>query len=354
MRVALIASPFLEVPPALYGGTELFISDLALHLERLGASVVVYTVGASTVPVEKRYLYTRSRWPLAGTTGERLREARHSGWAMAEAEKDCDIIHVNDATALSHMPLVHKPVVATIHHAFEPDLAIFYSYYPEVQFVAISRSQARRLRLPGMRVIHHGIDLSKYRFHGRKQPYLSFLGRLVPIKGAHLAIRVARRAGLKLKIAGEIQPPFRDYYEREIEPEIDGDSVEYVGEVDLERKNELVGNSKALLFPVLWEEPFGLVAVEAMACGTPVVALRGGAVAETVHNGVSGYVCQSVNELVKCTRMACSKLEPRKAREHVERYFSAERMARDYLALYESLLRRRRARPRLERQPRAA
>ncbi len=341
MRIGLIASPFLEVPPPRYGGTELFIRDLAVHLEHLGAKVMVYTVGTSTVPVERRYLYSKSRWPLAGTPGEQLRDVRHSGWAMADADNECDIIHVNDAAALSHLPFVHKPVVATLHHDFEPDVADFYAQYPQVQFVAISRSQARRFRLPHIHVIHHGIDLGQYRFRGHKQPYLSFLGRLAPVKGAHLAIRVARRTGLPLKIAGEIQPAFRDYFEREIEPHLDGKSVEYVGEADLEAKNELLGNSSAMLFPVLWEEPFGLVAVEAMACGTPVVACRGGAVGETVQHGVSGYLCRSMNELVKYTRQARSRLEPRKVRHYVEQYFSAERMAQDYLDLYQRILHRR-------------
>ncbi len=353
MRIGLIASPFLEVPPPRYGGTELFIHDLAVHLERLGAKVMVYTVGSSTVPVEKRYLYAKSRWPLAGTPGEQMRNLRHSGWAMADADQDCDIIHVNDAPSVAYLPFVHKPVVATLHHDYEPDLADFYAHYPQVQFVAISRSQARRFRLPHIHVIHHGIDLDHYRFRGHKQPYLSFLGRLAPVKGAHVAIRVAQRAGLPLKIAGEIQPAFRDYFEREIEPHLDGKSVEYVGEADLDAKNELLGNSSAMLFPVLWEEPFGLVAVEAMACGTPVVAFRGGAVAETVQHGVSGYLCHSIGELVKYTRQARSRLEPRTVRRYVEQYFSAERMARDYLELYQRVLRRRGARVTMP-MPRAA
>ncbi len=354
MRIGLVASPFIEVPPPRYGGTELFIHDLAVHLEQLGAEVVVYTVANSTVPVEKRFLYAKSRWPLAGTPGEQLREIRHSGWAMADADQHCDIIHVNDATALSHLPLVHKPVVATLHQAAEPEVTTYYRYYPEVHFVAISRSQARQFGLPNTRVIHHGIDLTKYHFREHKQRYLSFLGRLVPVKGAHLAIRVARRAGLPLKIAGEVQPAFRDYFEQEIEPQLDGKTVEYVGEADLQLKNELLGHSSALLFPVLWEEPFGLVAIEAMACGTPVVALRGGAATETVQHGLSGYLCSSMNELLKYTRQACSRLEPRKVRRYVEENFSAERMARDYLNLYEHILRKRRPRSKTARLQRAA
>ena len=341
MRVGLVASPFIEVPPPRYGGTELFIRDLAVNLRRPGVEVVVYTVGSSTVPGEKRFLYAKSRWPLVGNTGERLRELRHSAWALEDAKRNCDLIHVNDAVALAVASLVDKPLVVTLHHPLESEYLDFYRGYPQAQFVAISRSQARHFHLPGIRVIHHGIDLGQYRFRARKQPYLSFLGRLVPVKGAHLAIRVAQRAGMPLKIAGEIQPPFRDYFEREIEPHLDGKSVEYIGEADLAGKNELLGNSSAMLFPVLWEEPFGLAAVEAMACGTPVVALRGGAATETIAHGLSGYLCRSLSELVSYTRRACKELNPKEVRRHVEQNFSAQRMAEDYLNLYRQVLRRR-------------
>ena len=340
MRIALIASPFLEVPPPRYGGTELFINDLAVHLQGIGIEVVVYTVGTSTVLVERRSLYQKSRWPPANTTAERLRDLRHSGWAMADADRACDVIHVNDTTALSHVPLVRKPVMHTLHHPFDEDTADFYRSLPDVQFVAISKSQARRYSLHSLKVIHHGIDFSKYRFVERKQPYLSFLGRLVPVKGAHLAIKVAQRVGLPLKIAGEIQPAYRDYFEREIEPHVDGKSVEYVGEADLQAKNDLLGNSTALLFPVLWEEPFGLVAVEAMACGTPVIALRGGAAVETIQHGVSGFLARSIAELAQLTRDATA-ISPVQVRQYAQEHFSAERMAHDYATLYHQVLRRR-------------
>jgi len=151
--------------------------------------------------------------------------------------------------------------------------------------------------MPKLRTIHHGIDLSLYRFVESKQQYLSFIGRIAPIKGTHIAIEVARRTGIPLKIAGEVQPAFREYFEKKIRPEIDGKLIEYVGPADLQAKNELLGNSMAMLFPIQWSEPFGLVMLEAMACGTPVVALRGGSVPEVVVEGVSGHVCRSMREL---------------------------------------------------------
>src|SRR4029453_19420928 len=171
-----------------------------------------------------------------------------------------------------------------------------------------SEFQRLREKMPNLRTIHHGIDLSQYRFQGRKQQYLSFLGRIAPIKGTHLAISVAQKSGIPLKIAGEIQPIFRDYFEAEVKPHIDGKFIEYLGEADLAAKNELLGNSLALLFPIQWHEPFGLVMAEAMACGTPVLALPGGSVPEVVKEGVSGHICATPSDMVQ--RLKSLALDP--------------------------------------------
>ena len=139
--------------------------------------------------------------------------------------------------------------------------------------------------------------MEDYAFKADKQPYLAFLGRMAPVKGPHLAIEVAKRAGLPLKLAGEVQPLFEDYWKTQVLPEIDGREIEFVGEASLDIKNELLGNASALLFPIQWNEPFGLVMIEAMACGTPVIALPGGAVPEVVRDGVSGWICRDVDEM---------------------------------------------------------
>jgi glycosyltransferase involved in cell wall biosynthesis len=201
--------------------------------------------------------------------------------------------------------------------------------------VTISRFQQRKLRLPRMRAIHHGINPSQYRLQEKKQPYLSFLGRIAPPKGTHLAIETARKSGIPLKIAGEIQPCYRDYWEKMVKPHIDGRFIEYVGEVGLKGKNELLGNSLAMLFPVQWDEPFGLVMIEAMACGTPVLAMPGGAVEEVVKEGV-GYVCNTVEGLAACARDL--QTDPRAVRRYVEEKFSSRRMAKDYINLYSELI----------------
>jgi glycosyltransferase involved in cell wall biosynthesis len=158
---------------------------------------------------------------------------------------------------------------------------------------------------------------------------------VAPSKGTHLAIEVARKSGIPLKIAGEIQPCYQDYWKSVVKPQVDGRFVEYVGEVGLREKCELLGNSMAMLFPIQWDEPFGLVMIEAMACGTPVLAMPGGSVREVVREGISGYVRDTAAELAACARNL--KIDARSVRRYVEKCFSAERMARDYIRLYREL-----------------
>jgi glycosyltransferase involved in cell wall biosynthesis len=178
--------------------------------------------------------------------------------------------------------------------------------------------------------------MSRYRLNKQKQPYLCFLGRVAPVKGTHLAIEIAKRAGIALKIAGEIQPVYQDYWENKIKPHVDGRFIEYVGEVGLEEKNELLGNATAMLFPIQWDEPFGLVMIEAMACGTPVLALSGGSVDEIVREGVSGHIRHSVDELAGCAKDL--NLDPETIRQYAETSFSRDRMASDYIEFYSDIL----------------
>jgi glycosyltransferase involved in cell wall biosynthesis len=337
LRIALIAAPFIAVPPADYGGTELFVGHLAEGLTRQGIEVVVYTNGESTVNAERRWIYERSQWPIKPSEQTWVKDLNHEAWAVQDAAKDCDIIHVQSAQAIAFSRFVNRPVVLTLHGPHEPKLSEYYSHYPDVHYVCISDAQKQTESMPKMRTIHHGIDVSLYRLVKQKQRYLSFIGRIAPLKGTHLAIDVAKRTGIPLKIAGDIQPVNREYFEKKIRPEIDGQLVQYIGLADLHAKNELLGNSMAMLFPIQWNEPFGLVMVEAMACGTPVLAMPGGSVPEVVHDGVSGYICRSVRSMAR--RVGDLKLEPSAVRSYVEENFSVERMTRDYLALYEEILR---------------
>jgi len=332
LKAALIAAPFISVPPADYGGTELFVAHLAEGLQSAGIETIVYANGESTVGTERRSIYSLSEWPIKSAEKAWLRELNHESWAVHDAAKGCDIIHVQSAQAATLSRFTRQAVVLTLHGPHEAALSELYAFYPDVYYVCISDAQCKQEAMPRMRTIHHGIDISRYRLVEKKQQYLSFIGRIAPIKGTHLAIDVAKRTGIPLKIAGDIQPINREYFERKIKPEIDGNLVEYIGPADLEAKNELLGNSMAMLFPIQWNEPFGLVMVEAMACGTPVLAMPGGSVQEVVRDGVSGYTCRSVREMVK--RSENLNLDPVAIRRYVEENFSIERMVRGYVALY--------------------
>ncbi len=356
MRIALVAPPFISVPPARYGGTELFIAHLALGLRRLGHDVIVYANGESRVDCEVRWLYPKGEWPINSEVTGNLKDLNHTAWAVRDAGGQVDVMHLNNAPGLAFSRLINDPVVYTIHHAHERGLSEFYASYPNVTFVTISEFQRTIEKMPRMVPIHHGLDLSRYPFQERKQPYLAFLGRIAPVKGAHLAIEVARKAGLPLKMAGEIQPMYRDYWESQVRPHVDGRLIEFVGEADHAAKTELLGNATALLFPIQWNEPFGLVMIEAMACGTPVLALPGGSVPEIVRNGVSGWICRDVDDMARRTRDL--RVSAASCRRYVTDHFSIDLMVRRYESVYqeaiEEHLELKRTVARVVRQPRAA
>jgi len=302
----------------------------------------VYANAESSVNVERRSLYKQSKWPIRNLEYALVRAMNHESWAMVDAAKECDIIHLQSPHAITFSRFVDKPVVLTLHGPYDPKLSELYGHFPNVYYVAISNSQSESETMPHIRTIYHGIDPSQYTFRAEKQRYLSFIGRLALIKGAHLAIDVARETGIPLKIAGDVQPLNRDYFERKIRPQIDGQLVEYIGTADFKTKNELLSNSLAMLFPIQWREPFGLVMVESMACGTPVVATPGGSVPEIVRDGVSGCICRKVPQMVEC--VSNLKLDPAGVRRYVEENFSIDRMVNSYLKLYEDALSESRAR----------
>jgi glycosyltransferase involved in cell wall biosynthesis len=335
MRIALVAPPFIAVPPADYGGTELFVAQLAEGLRKNGVEVVVYANGESTVNVERRSRYEHSQWPIKAGDEAWLKELDHTAWAVQDAAKTCDVIHVQSPQALPFLQFASVPMVLTLHGPHNPKFSDLYARFPRANYVAISEFQRLSEVVPRIQTIYHGIDLGQYLLREQKKQYLSFIGRIAPIKGTHTAIEVAKRTGVPLKIAGDIQPMYREYFEAKIKPKIDGKLIEYVGLADLQAKNELLGNSFAMLFPIQWNEPFGLVMVEAMACGTPVLAFKGGSVPEIVRDGVSGYVCRSVGDMVK--RVTNLQLDSRGIRQYVEENFSLEHMVSQYISLYRDL-----------------
>ena len=338
MRIALVASPFISVPPSHYGGTELFIAQLAEGLSAQGFDVVVYANGESKVNTEVRWLFEKGHWPIEGELYGSLRDINHTAWAVRDAWDEADIIHVNNIPGLAFSRFEGPEFVYTIHHPYKKEISEFYSYYPQVQYVSISNFQKSRESMPLMRTIHHGVDMAAYQLQERKQDYLCFLGRIAPLKGTHLAIEIAKKAGIPLKIAGEVQPMFREYYETKIKPHVDGKQVEYVGSANLAEKNELLGNALAMLFPIQWNEPFGLVMIEAMATGTPVLALPGGAVPEIVKDGVSGFICRDVGDMASRVSALPGQFSPTALRSYVEKFFSVDRMTQDYADLYREII----------------
>lgn len=314
----------------------MFIAHLARGLQTQGTEVTVYTIGESTIEVPTRWLYARGEWPLPGDVDATLKGLNQSSWAIKEAAQHADIIHLNSAPGLGFSRFVDIPIVQTVHHAYEQRFAEYYENFPDVSYVTISDFQRTKLRMPRMRTIHHGIEASLYPLHKEKQPYLSFLGRIAPSKGTHLAVEVAKKSGIPLKIGGEIQPVYRDYWDTVIKPQVDGKFIEYVGEMSLPEKIDLLGNSLAMVFPVQWDEPFGLVMIETMACGTPVLALPGGSVREVVREGLSGHIRSTTDELAKCAQEL--DLNPEAIRAYMEEFFSVERMTRDYINLYTEIL----------------
>jgi glycosyltransferase involved in cell wall biosynthesis len=337
MRIALIAPPFIPVPPVDYGGTELFIANLATRLKQRGVDVVVYTNGASTIEVEKRWIYSDPEWPLRGDIYDNLKDIAHTSWAVKDAAGDsCDVIHLNNAPGLANSRFVKVPFVYTVHHPHTKDLSEFYEKFPSVHYVTISDFQRRKENFSHVRTIHHGVDAMGCKVIDDKQDYLAFLGRIAPIKGTHIAIEVAKKAGIPLKIAGEIQPVYQEYFDTKIKPHIDGKFIEFIGEVDLAAKNELLSKARALLFPIQWDEPFGLVMIEAMACGTPVLAFPGGSVSEIVRDGVSGWICKSAEEMAH--KAQAIGIAPPVVREYLEENFSLDVMTDYYLELYQEIV----------------
>jgi len=338
VRIAIIASPFISVPPVRYGGTELFIAHLAEGLDRRGVEAVVYCNAESTVKAERQSCYPRAEWPLSTETSGMLKELDHVSWSIEQAAKVCDLIHINSSPAITYSRYVSTPFVCTLHHPYEAALTRMYERYPQIHYAAISGHQASVHPTLALTTIHHGIDLTKYRLQAKKENYLCYLGRIAPIKGVHIAIDVAKRAGIPLKIAGEIQPIFREYFDTMVKPHIDGSFIEYVGEADLEMKNKLLGNSRGLLFPIQWSEPFGLVMLEAMACGTPVFALPGGSVPEIVRPGISGAISSTAEGMADAVRNMT--FAPNAVRGWVEQKFSVGLMVERYIELYEGILKK--------------
>jgi glycosyltransferase involved in cell wall biosynthesis len=339
VRIAQIAPLFESVPPRLYGGTERVVSYLTEELVRAGHDVTLFASGDS-----------RTSARLVPCCDEALRLAEtpypvpHGVRQLELVRRQAaqfDVLHFH--VDLLHMPLLRTigvPSVTTLHGRLDmPDLAPFYTTFDDVPLVSISRSQRRPMPpVHWVGTVHHGLPpdlLTPQR--GRSRDYLAFIGRISPEKRPDRAIEIARRAGMPLRMAAKVDPADRAYWRDVIEPMIrDDPQIEFLGEVGDAAKAEFLGGAAALLFPIDWPEPFGMVMIEAFACGTPVIAMPCGSVAEVVDHGMTGFIVDSVDAAVAAVP-AARRLDPEMIRATFLRRFSAERMATDYVAIYETL-----------------
>lgn len=341
MRIGLIAPPWVPVPPPAYGGTEVVIDNLARGLQDLGHEVRLFTVGESECPVPIDFLFPQPMAPIGSTVPETAHVL-----AAYESLRDVDIIH--DHTFLG--PLIsglrgmrRPPTVTTNHGPFSREtMAVLEECAKHASTIAISYSQARQARenggvLPIAAVIHHGIDLDVYKPGPGGGGYLMFIGRMAADKGVHHAVRVAKKAGRRLVMSTKMREKKEiEYFESEVRPLLDaGDEVPT--EIPLQERIELLRSADALLNPITWKEPFGLVMAEALACATPVLAFDNGAAPEIIDSGRTGYLCRDEAEMISAIDRV-GGIDREECRAAAERRFSLHRMARDHERLYRRVL----------------
>lgn len=338
MRIAQIAPLAESVPPKLYGGTERVVAWLVDELIALGHDVTLFASGDST---------TRGRLVPVCAHALRLGPPRDPVAAQAELldavaalATDFDVIHAH--IDWLHLPLLERlgvPFVTTMHGRLDlGGLAEVAHRFRGAPFVSISHNQRMPLRDANwLATIYHGLPERSLAPSFKRGTYLAFLGRLTEEKGPEAAIRIARAAGMPLRIAAKVPRAGRKYFNEILEPQIDGSQISLVGEVDDRGKQGFLGNAAALLFPIAWPEPFGLVMIEAMACGTPVIAFRAGSVPEVIDHGVTGFVVDSEAEAIEAIGRL-SELDRREVRGRFEERFTSRRMAREYVSAYETLI----------------
>ncbi|MGH9292093.1 MAG: glycosyltransferase family 4 protein [Acidimicrobiales bacterium] len=336
MRIGLISPPWIPVPPPAYGGTETVIDSLACGLAAAGHEVVLFASGDSECHVARRWHFAEATG-IGRPDGELL-EIRHVIGAY-EQLADCDVVHDHTlAGPLYAAGYSALPVVTTNHGPFEEGLDEYYAAVsPRIPVIAISRSQAASARSRVAAVIHHGVDVDEFPEGDGKGGYAMFLGRLAPTKGVHVAAQVAREAGIPLLIAGKCSEPAEQaYFEERVKPLLGG-KVEFVGELGRKSKLDLLSKASCLLNPIAWREPFGMVMIEALACGTPVVATNRGAAPEIVEDGVTGVLADGVPALVEALA-AVPSLDRERCRQAARDHFSVEKMVAGHLSVYWSLL----------------
>ena len=342
MRIAHVAPLAESVPPKLYGGTERVVGWLVDKFVELGHDVTLFASGdsrtrARLVPVCARALR------LGRPRSDPIAAHALSLEAIAQHADEFDIIHVH--TDWLHLPMLSRlpiPFVTTPHGRLDlPGLSDVIRAFPDAPFISISNNQRVALsEAKWLGTVYHGLPTNSLRPSFERGSYLAFLGRLTAEKGPEVAIRIARATGMPLHIAAKVPRGERGYFHATLEPQIDGETVRLIGEVDDKRKQGFLAGAAALVFPIDWPEPFGLVMIEAIACGTPVIAFRAGSVPEVVDHGVSGFIVDSEAEAIQAISRL-GELDRRTDRAQFEKRFTSRRMAEEYVEHYNALVRAR-------------
>ena len=343
MRIAQVAPLYETVPPQRYGGTERVVSYLTEELVSEGHEVTLFASGDSTTSAKLVPACPRALWRDPDCRDPLPHHVRLMELVFADVSR-FDVIHFH--CDFLHFPLLRRhpcPSVTTLHGRLDAsDLSSLFTEYMDVPLVSISDDQRRAVRWANWQAtVHHGLPPALHTFRERQGQYLAFLGRLSPEKRVDRAIEIARRVGMPLKIAAKIYPEEREYYRTTVEPLLQQSRsfVEFVGEVGGSAKDEFLGNAHALLFPIEWQEPFGLVMIEAMACGTPIVAFRSGSVPEVMKDGVTGFVVSDLDEAVAAVGRVAG-LSRRAVRQVFEERYQVSNMAKAYTAIYRRMVAR--------------
>jgi glycosyltransferase involved in cell wall biosynthesis len=336
MKIAINSPVWLRVPPVKYGGIEVVVDILANKLVELGFDVTLYASGDSVTNAKLRYVYDE---PQGYRMHASLPELLHGVQVYKEA-KNFDLIHDHTLGGPVFSSLVDTPVLVTLHGGFNEETKKYYSNFAnDAYYNSISNYQQSCFpELNYVGTVYNAIDFSRYTFKEKKEDFILFLGRICHQKGTHLAIQAALRSNHRIIISGKIDPgEDSKYFEDKVKPLIDDKMVIYVGEASDEKKKELLSNAKCLLFPIQWAEPFGLVMVEALASGTPVIAFKNGSVTEIIEDRQTGFIVDNLEEMVGAIKIV-DEIDSRICRQKSEKKFSPEKMASEYVKIYKKIV----------------
>ena len=343
LRIAQVAPLWFPVPPKKYGGTERIISFLTEGLVKKGHKVTLFAPGDSKTKAKLVALIKKGIISLGATWKEFWWDIFNHSVAFQRA-KEFDIIHCHwNLMGAFFQRFIKTPVVHTLHNIPSPSnlrWQIIKEYKNDIRAVFISKSEKRNsvVKFKHSWVVYNGINLSDFKFNPKPKNHFIWIARICPAKGTKEAIEIAKKAKIKLLLAGQIQPHYRQYFEKEIKPRLTS-TIKYVGELPKEKLSKFYGSAKGCLYPIHWEEPFGLIMTESMACGTPVIVFDKGSAREVVKDGKTGFIVNNIKEAVEAIKRI-NEIDRKKCREWVEENFTKEKMVDNYEKLYYEILKK--------------